>query len=176
MRDYNYFGISFSLSIFTTIIYLFIIRSLEGVWLSVHLSLGIAYLLIILIGLFGMMRKRLWAPVPFLLLFAAHAIDGFYLFAIMRHWSVMLFIIIAIFALYRTVSQAGLYKDLRREDMQKRIKRREKIAKEIQRSVQQKTKKSASKKSAKKASKKASKKSSKKTSKKYLKCSKQSRT
>lgn len=165
MRDNNYFAVNFSLSVFTTVIYLFLINALNGIWFSVHLTLGVAYLIIIMIGLYGMSLKRTWAPIPFLLLFGAQAIDGFYIFAMYRHWTIMIFIIIAIFALYRSVGEAELYKIMKKQKKLKRIQKQKEAEmkrKEAKKKLTKKTKKKTTKKASPKT-KKTSKKTTKKT-------------
>jgi len=93
-------------------------------WHSVNLNLSVAFLLIVGIGLYGMARKRTWAPVPFLLLFASQAIAGFYILAVRRHWTVALFILLAIFSLYKTVDNADIYKAIRKNKGKKVVEKK----------------------------------------------------
>lgn len=154
MKDYNYYVKSFLFSVFTTVMFLFMLKSLSGIWLSVHISLGIAYLIIIVIGLFGMLRKRLWAPIPFLILFASQAIDGFYIMAVNRHWSVFFFVGICMIALYNAVYGADIYRRLKvsRDRKVKLSKKNARVLKEFNKKAAKFDKKGVKKKVAKKAS------------------------
>lgn len=115
MKDLHYYKINLAFSFVTTILLVIILQLLAGIWLTTHIFLTFAFLLIITIGMYGLANKKDWAPIVFLLLFASQAIDGFYLLAISQNGVVYAYVLISIIALYKTAANADIYQKLRKE-------------------------------------------------------------
>ena len=115
MKDLNYYKINLTFSIITIILLFVSLKFLTGIWLTTHIYLLFAFLIITIIGIYGLGNQKDWSPVVFLLLFASQAIDGFYLLSISKNFVFYTYVIISIIALYKSAINADIYKKIRKK-------------------------------------------------------------